>query len=125
MMRSSRFRHATIVGLVALLLGAIVAPAASALPAPSKTAVDQTLDERAEDLASIQGVLEQETVAGVLADHGLTADEVNQRLAQLSPEEIASLSDQVDQLQAAGQAAPMWIWVLVAVLIVVAIVAIA
>lgn len=124
-MTQPMIRRSVLVLLAVLLLGGAVAPSASALPIPSKTAPDQTLAQRDADLAGVRAVLDQPEVAGVLASHGLSADEVNLRLAQLSPEEIGSLASQVDQLQAAGQWAPYWIWILVGVLIVVAIVAIA
>jgi parvulin-like peptidyl-prolyl isomerase len=112
-----------IVGLGFLALVVAFAPPAQALPAPSKTAADQALVEREADLAALDAVLEQGEVMGILADHGFTREEVNERLAQLSPEELGSLAAQVDQLQAAGQ--PTYIWVLIAILAVVAIVAIA
>lgn len=105
------------------LIAALTAPV-QALPAPSKTAADQALAERERDLAALDAVLDQDLVMGVLADHGFTRQEVNQRLAQLSPEELNALASQVEQLQAAGQRVPSYIWVLIAVLIVVAIVAI-
>jgi hypothetical protein len=113
-----------IAGLGLLALVAVLTAPAQALPVPSKTAADQDLAERERDLAALDAVLDQEEVMGVLAGHGFTRDEVNQRLAQLSPEELNALSSQVEQLQAAGQRVPSYIWILIAVLIVVAIVAI-
>lgn len=112
-----------IVGLGFLALVVAFAPPAQALPAPSKTAADQALVEREADLAALDAVLEQGEVMGILADQGFTREEINERLAQLSPEELGSLATQVDQLQAAGQ--PTYVWVLIAILAVVAIVAIA
>jgi len=109
--------------LLAAVLVAAVAVPAQALPTESKTASGQTLAERAADLAIVEAALDQPQVEDALAAQGLSRDEVNQRLAQLSPEELASLSSQVEQVQAAGQ--PMYIWIMLAVLIVVAIVAIA
>ncbi|HKH46799.1 MAG TPA: PA2779 family protein [Thermoanaerobaculia bacterium] len=106
-----------------LALVALLTPPAQALPMPSKTAADQALAERESDLATLDAVLEQGEVMGILADHGFTREEVNERLAQLSPQELGSLATQVDQLQAAGQ--PTYVWVLIAILAVVAIVAIA
>ncbi len=122
-MHSSRRPHLFLAGLAVLLLAGALTPAA-ALPAPSKTAPDQTLAEREADLATVTGVLEQEEVMAVLAAQGFTREEANLRLAQLAPEELGALANQVEQLQAAGQV-PYWIWILVAVLIVVAIVAVA
>lgn len=114
-----------VAGLGFLVLAAAFTPPAQALPAPSKTAADQALAERARDLAALDAVLDQEEVMAVLADHGFSRAEVNERLAQLDPEELGALASQAEQLQAAGQAVPTYIWILVAVLIVVAIVAIA
>jgi hypothetical protein len=122
-MSKASIRPVALVALIAVLLAGVVAPGAQALPTPSKTAPDQTLAERAADLAALDAVLDQEQVQEVLAAQGLTRDEVNLKLAQLSPEELGSLASQAEQLQAAGQ--PMYVWVLLAVLIVVAIVAIA
>ena len=121
-MSKASIRPVALVALIAVLLAGVVAPA-QALPTPSKTAPDQTLAERAADLAALDAVLAQDQVQEVLAAQGLTRDEVNLKLAQLSPEELGSLASQAEQLQAAGQ--PMYVWVLLAVLIVVAIVAIA
>lgn len=115
-------RRFVLAGLVFLALVAVFAPPAQALPAPSKTATDQALAEREQDLAALDAVLDQEEVTGILALHGFTREEVNERLAQLTPEELGALASQTEQLQAAGQ--PTYIWVLIAVLIVVAIVAI-
>ena len=122
-MSKASIRPVALVALIAVLLAGVLAPPAQALPTPSKTAPDQTLAEREADLAALDAVLDQEQVQEVLAAQGLTRDEVNLKLAQLSPEELGSLASQADQLQAAGQ--PMYVWVLLAVLIVVAIVAIA
>ena len=104
-----------------LALAVAYTPQAQAFPTPSKTAVDQALAERERDLAALDAVLDQEEVMGVLADHGFTREEANQRLAQLSPEELSALAAQADQLQAAGQRVPNYIWVLIAVLIIVVI----
>ena len=123
-MHSSRLPHLFLAGLAVLLLAGALTPAA-ALPAPSKTAPDQTLAERDADLATVTGVLEQEEVMAFLAAQGFTREEANLRLAQLAPEELGALANQVEQLQAAGQQVPYWIWVLVGVLIIVAIVAVA
>lgn len=117
-------RRLVIAGLGFLALVAAFTPSAQALPTPSKTAADQTLAERESDLATLDAVLGQEEVMQVLAAHGFTREDVNQRLAKLSPQELSALAGQVEQLQAAGQRVPNYIWILIGVLIVVAIVAI-
>jgi anti-sigma factor RsiW len=87
----------------------------AALPTPSKTTSAQSLADRQSELAVVRAVLAQPEVAEALARHGFTNDEVHQRLAQLSPEEIHALSSQLDQLQAAGAGVPQYVWILLAV----------
>ena len=123
-MRNATSRPIALLTLVAVLATTLLAaPPAQAMPTPSKTAPGQSLAERAADLAVLDAVLAQEEAQEVLAAQGLTRDEVNLKLAQLSPEELGGLASQVEQLQAAGQ--PTYVWVLIAILAVVAIVAIA
>ena len=98
---------------------------ADALPTPSKTAEDQSLEARQADLATLSGFLEQREVQDALASQGLTADEVNQRLAELSPQELSSLAGQVDQVQAAGVYVPTWAWIVIVVALAALIIAVA
>ena len=100
-----------------LFTAALPAPA---LPVPSRAADDQSLAEREADLAALREVVAQDQVAAALEAHGYSQEDVNQRLAQLSPDELQQLSGQIDQLQAAGQV-PSYIWILIAVLIIVVI----
>jgi hypothetical protein len=109
--------------LVVLVATAFILAAAApapALPVPSRSADDQSLAEREADLAALQEVVAQDQVAAALEARGFSQDEVNQRLAQLSPDELQQLTGQIDQLQAAGQV-PSYIWILIAVLIIVVI----
>jgi CHASE3 domain sensor protein len=117
-------RRLVLLALVALVGVAGVVPV-QALPAPSKTAADQDLAAREADLATVNGVLGQAEVRQALAEQGLTPDEVNTRLAELSPQELHSLAQQVDQVQAAGVYVPTWAWIVIVVALVVLIVAIA
>jgi parvulin-like peptidyl-prolyl isomerase len=116
-------RRLVLAGLGFLALVVAFAPPAQALPAPSKTDVGQALSEREADLATLDALLDNEEVSEALAAQGFTREEVNSRLAQLAPEELSTLASQAEQLQAAGQ--PTYVWVLIAILAVVAIVAIA
>ena len=79
-------------------------------------------EARSADLATVGSLLEQEEVAQALVANGLSADEVEQRLARLSAEDLAALAANVDQIQSAGEV-PNYIWILLAVLIGVTIVA--
>lgn len=116
-------RRLVLAGLGFLALVVAFAPPAQALPAPSKTDAGQALLEREADLATLDALLDNEEVSEALAAQGFTREEVNSRLAQLAPEELSALASQTEQLQAAGQ--PTYVWVLIAILAVVAIVAIA
>ncbi len=114
-MKAAIFRL-VILTLIVVLNASMVTPLA-AMPTPSKTTSDQSLADRQAELAGIQAVIAQPEVSAVLAQHGFTNDEVHQRLAQLSPDEIHALSSQLDQLQAAGSGVPKYVWILIAVLL--------
>ena len=111
--------------LVLALVLAFTAIPAFAGPAPSKTADNQSIESRDADLALVRDVAANEQVAKVLAANGFTQEEVEQRLAQLSSQDLAQLSHNLDQLQAAGLTRQEWIWIgigaLAALIIVVAV----
>ena len=92
--------------------------AASAALIPSKEADTPVAHSRQADLEQVGAVLARDEVAKALASRGLAPREVEQRLAQLSAEDLRSLAANVDQIQAAGDV-PQYIWILLAVLIVV------
>jgi len=104
---------------VILSLAAIPADAA---PASSKVVANQSLDSRAADLALVRDVVANERVAAVLASRGFTQEQVNQKLAQLSSQDLHQLAQNINQLQAAGITTQQWTWILigaVAVLIII------
>ncbi len=114
-MKTIAFRMLALTLIVAACM-AVSAPL-SALPTPSKTAVDQSLLQRQAELAKIEAVVARPEITAALAQHGFTDDVIQLRLAQLSPEEIHSLSGQLDQLQAAGSSVPTYIWILIGILL--------
>lgn len=118
------FRNSVLLALIAAvaLVGAFPA---QALPAPSKTAADQSVAELEADLVTVRSALDNEAVAEALAAQGFSAEEVNLRLAQLSPDEVSSLAGQIEQVQAAGVYVPTWAWIIIAVALVVLIIAVA
>lgn len=118
------FRNSVLIALIAAVALVGVVPV-QALPTPSKTAADQSVAELEADLATVRGALENEAVAEALAAQGFSTEEVNLRLAQLSPDEVSSLADQVDQVQAAGVYVPTWAWIIIAVALVALIIAVA
>ena len=98
-----------------LLVVGLAAPAAGG-PLPSKA------EGRARDLATVGSFLEREEVAQALAANGLSPDEAERRLARLSAEDLSALAANVNQIQSAGEV-PNYIWILLAILIGVTIVA--
>lgn len=97
--------------LFVVVLALAFAVPSFAAPMPSKTAANQSLDSRAADIALVRDVAANQEVAKVLAARGFTQDEVNQRLAQLSPQDLHQLAQNLDSLQAAGLTRQEWIWV--------------
>ena len=97
--------------LFVLLLITVAAMPAFAGTVPSKTAPNQSLESRAADLALIRDVAANEQVAQILAAKGFTQEQVDQRLAQLSSQDLQQLAQNLDQIQAAGLTRQEWIWV--------------
>ena len=96
---------------VLMVLALLIAVPTFAGPMPSKTAANQSIASRDADLALVRDVTANEQVAQVLAQRGFTQEQVNQRLAQLSPQDLHQLASNLDQLQAAGLTKQEWIWV--------------
>jgi len=63
------------------------------------------------------------TVARLLAQHGLTGEQAEERLSQLTDEDVVYLVQHQEQLEEGGEHPPDYIWVLLGVFLVVAIVA--
>lgn len=103
---------------VGLTLLALAVPA-SASVIPSK-AEDAPSASRARSLEDARQALARAEVARALADHGLSVEEVDQRLDRLSDEDLRSLASNLDQIQAAGDV-PKYIWILLAVFLAVSI----
>ena len=89
--------------------GAMLAPATSA------TVSDPG---RAEDLQSIQRVLEDKLVQQRLEDFGLTPEEVNAKLAGLSDSQLHQMASQLDALMPGGQIGLLVTLLLVLVIII-------
>jgi hypothetical protein len=97
---------------ILLIVAAFMAVPTFAGPVPSKTAVNQSLDQRTADIAVVRDVLSHDEVAQALEARGVTREQVDQKLAQLSPQDLHQLAQNLDQLQAAGMLTrQQWIWV--------------
>ncbi len=103
---SKRFIFSVLI--LVTILGAVPGFAA---PVPSKTAANQSLDQRSADIAVVRDVLSHEEVAKALAARGYTREQVDQKLAQLSPQDLHQLAQNLDQLQAAGLTQQEWLWI--------------
>ena len=68
-------------------------------------------------------MLARQEVAQALAAHGIGREDVERRLAQLSPEDLRSVARNVDQVQAAGTV-PNYIWILLGIFLAVSILAV-
>ena len=96
--------------VVALLVVFAAIPALAG-PVPSKTASNQSLDSRDADLSTIREVAANDQVAAVLTANGFTKEQVDQRLAQMSPQDVHQLAQNLEQLQPAGLTRQEWIWI--------------
>jgi hypothetical protein len=95
---------------VAFLLIFAAIPALAG-PVPSKTADNQSIDSRDADLTVVRNIAADEQVAEILAANGFTQEEVDQKLAQMSSQDLQQLSQNLEQLQAAGLTRQEWIWI--------------
>jgi hypothetical protein len=77
---------------------------------------------RAEEIRKIQVALENELVRAKLSAYGLTADEVTQKLDQMTGEQIHLLAQASDDLLAGGNGVGLAIGILVVILLVVLII---
>ena len=96
--------------VVALLVVFAAIPALAG-PVPSKTAANQSLDSRDADLTIVRDVAANEQVSAVLTANGFTQQEIDERLAQMSPQDLHQLAQNLEQLQPAGLTRQEWIWI--------------
>ena len=102
--------------LLIALLPLLIAVPSFAAPTPSKTATNQSVDARQADLAIVRDAMASEQIAQALAARGLTSDQVNEKVAQLSSQDLHQLAQNLDQLQAAGLTKQEWTWVVLGAL---------
>lgn len=95
-----------------------IAPKVDAGFAPSEVIALANVD-RAADLDKIQKVLETKMIRERLERFGLTEDEINSRLSQMSDQQIHQLSLHIDDLKVGGDALGIIIALLVIAILVV------
>ena len=105
--------------IILLALVTLIAVPAFAAPAPSKAVANQSIDSRAADLALVREVVSSEPVSQALAARGFTQEQINQRVAQLSPQDLHQLAQNLNQLQAAGVITTReWTYILIGAVVV-------
>ena len=92
----------------ALLIIAMASPVFAG-PVPSR-AVSPAIDRTA-DMTTLHDAVAIKGVSDALAAQGFTTDEINTRLASLSDQDLHSLAQNVEQIQAAGITREQWIWI--------------
>ena len=107
---------AVLLSLLWIASSAIAAPIPSKATARASATAQASPDPSQADRAAIQASLARREVAEALAAHGLSREEVELRLAQLSPQDLSALAAHLNQIQAAGNV-PNYIWILLAILI--------
>jgi hypothetical protein len=85
---------------------------------PSKATDTPGASSRQADIAQLRDAVARNEVGKALSARGLLPNDVEKRLAQLSDDDLRSLASHLNQIQAAGDV-PHYIWVLLAVAIVV------
>ena len=98
-----------------------IAPRVDAALAQSEIVALSQVDRQA-DLGKIQKVLETKMIKERLVQYGMTQEEVNTRLSQLSDQQLHKFSLQIDDLKVGGDGLGIVIALLVIVLLVVLII---
>jgi len=94
-------------------------PEGSAMLAPATTSGAISDPGRAEDLQSIQRVLENKLVQQRLADLGLTPEEINAKLSGLSDAQLHQMAAQIDALMPGGELGLIIALLVIAILVVI------
>lgn len=101
-------------GLLTVLLTAIVLlPAMTATAERIASRGEDADTARPADLAHVRAAVAHPEVAKALAAQGLSAEEIERRLAHLSSEDLQRLATNLEHIQAAGSV-PNYVWILLA-----------
>lgn len=117
--RSSPWR--CLVWILVAWMGGLAAVPAPAGAAPAPTALALAAPDRAAGLGAIQAFLERKVVRQRLADLGLSAEEIQARLPQMTDEQIHAVASRLEGLQAGGDGLGIVLGVLLVVLIIIVI----
>lgn len=107
--------------LVAAMFVIGIAPRLEAAFVPSQ-GVAVTPSDRASDLQTVQGALENKLVQQRLKDLGYTSEEITERLAQLTDQQLHNIAQKLDDLRVGQDGLGIVIAVLVIILLVILII---
>lgn len=103
-----------------LLLGGFTSDSiAMLIPSALPPASFEADSPRQQELQKIQSLLESKLIAQRLSDLGFTVKEIQERLAQLSDDQIHQIAQHLDSLQTGGDALGIVIAILVIAILVV------
>ncbi len=109
----------TYLSIWVLVLGFTQNSMAMLIPSALPQAQAESVVQRDLELRKIQSLLESKLVSQRLSDLGFTAQEIQQRLAQLPDEQIHQLAQHLDSLQTGGDGLGIIIAILVIAILVV------
>lgn len=114
--KSWYFRQIALVLAVAMLaIGAVPAKSMAYVVGSEAVVAEHS---READIARIQRVLESKLVSDKLSQAGLTQDEINGKIGQLSDDEVHSFASQLDSLYPGGDGLGVVIGLLIIVILV-------
>ena len=115
-----RFRTPALATFLAVYLSMLFSfPAAAGLLPSVPSSADMAAKARGEDLAKIQQVLEKQIVTDKLKAYGLSAEEVAEKLATMSDEQLHLMAQASDRVLAGGDGIGFVIGILIIVLLVI------
>ncbi|MCC6502812.1 MAG: PA2779 family protein [Deltaproteobacteria bacterium] len=117
LVKSWYFRQiALVLAFTMLAIGAIPAKSMAYVVGSEAVVAEHS---READLARIQRVLESKLVSDKLSESGLSQDEINGRLSQLSDEDVHSFASQLESVNPGGDGVGVVIGLLVIVILVI------
>ncbi len=90
-------------------------PGLYAASIPSKMEASQSLDARANELAAGQSQFASDQIVSALAAEGLSPEQIETRLAQLTTDDLMSLRNQPAQIRSAGISMSRKTWIILGI----------
>ncbi|MCI0370499.1 MAG: PA2779 family protein [candidate division NC10 bacterium] len=110
-----------LVWVLAVWMGGLAAVPVPAEAAPAPTHLALAAPDRAAGLTAIQAFLERKVVRQRLSDVGLSPEEIQARLPEMTDDQIHAVASRIDGLQAGGNGLGIAIGILLVVLIIIVI----